>query len=159
MKQFILKLSLKETNIYRKISVKENVGFFELHDIIQIVFGWGNAHLHHFKIGRLVIGDYDNEDDIPPDYIYEGEANLSMILLNETEILYEYDFGDGWKIIIKLLEVKKESTERTAEVIESFGPMLADDCGGVENLESIAKVEADVKTLNFLLDEYYQNKN
>lgn len=130
--------------------------FVELHNIIQILFGWGNNHLHHFKIDSLVIGDYDDEDDIPANYTYEGEADLKLVLDNESEFLYEYDFGDSWQVGIEILEIKNRELDSLPVVIESHGQMAADDCGGIEGLKSIPFVNPDVETLNVLLTQYYR---
>lgn len=158
MKQFILKLELKETNISRKICINENVSFFELHDIIQIVFGWGNNHLHHFKIGQWVIGDYEDENELPVNYTYEGEVNLSSILDNESEMVYEYDFGDGWIVDIKVVEREIIKGEQDPEILECNGPMVSENCGGPSGLSELPTVEASLESLNFLLATYYRNK-
>ena len=150
------KLSLKGTDITRTIAIGEDMTFFELHEIIQILYGWGDNHLHHFKIDSLVIGDYDDENDIPPNYTYEGEADLKLILDNESKFLYEYDFGDGWQVGIEILEIKNRELDSLPVVIESHGQMAADDCGGIEGLKSIPFVNPDVETLNVLLTQYYR---
>lgn len=158
MRKYILRLSLKGTDITRTIAIGEDMTFFELHDIIQILFGWGDSHLHHFKVDSLVIGDYDDEDDIPTNYTYEGEADLSVILDNEPKFLYEYDFGDGWQVGIEVLEIKNREVDTLPVVIESHGSMAADDCGGVEGLKTIPVVNIDVETLNVLLAQYYRDR-
>ena len=159
MREYILRLSLKGTDITRTIAIGEDMTFFELHDIIQILFGWGDNHLHHFKVDCLVIGDYDDEDDIPPNYTYEGEADLSVILDNEPEFLYEYDFGDSWQVGIEVLEIKNREVDTLPVVIESHGSMATDDCGGVEGLNSNSLANVDVETLNVLLTQYYRDKD
>ena len=158
MKEYILRLSLKGTDITRTVAISEDMTFFELHNIIQILFGWGDNHMHHFKIDSLVIGDYDDEDDIPPNYTYEGEADLDVIIENEPEFLYEYDFGDGWQVCIKVLEIKNRETDTLPVVLESHGQMATDDCGGIEGLKSIPWIKADLETLNMLLAQYYREK-
>jgi len=158
VKEYILTLSLKGTDITRKLAIGENVTFSQLHEIIQILFGWGNQHLHHFKIGNLVVGDYDDENDIPVNYTYEGELNLFTVLQNEPEILYEYDFGDSWQVSIEVIEIKDREVDTLPVVIETHGSMAADDCGGVEGLKSLPVINVNEEILNFLLNQYYREK-
>lgn len=159
MKKYILELKLIGAEIARKISISDNMSFSELHDIIQIIFGWGNSHLHHFRIGNLVIGDYDNENEIPDNYIYEKEARLSTVLSDKPDVLYEYDFGDSWQISINVLEAQElEKGSCLPEVIETYGTMLVDDCGGVEKLKSLSLITPNIENLNFLLKQHYYTK-
>lgn len=50
MKNYILEIKLKglTPTVMRKVQVKEGITFRELHDIIQIVFSWGNYHMYKF---------------------------------------------------------------------------------------------------------------
>ena len=49
-----MKISLADIKplIWRRIEVKDDITFYELHHIIQIVTGWWNAHLFEFKINN-----------------------------------------------------------------------------------------------------------
>jgi pRiA4b ORF-3-like protein len=37
--------------IWRRVLVRRESTLAQLHDVIQIVFGWSDAHLHRFRIG------------------------------------------------------------------------------------------------------------
>ena len=52
-----LKITLEgiSPKIWRRLLVKDNITFQKLHDIIQIVMGWGNYHMFEFQIGDMCI--------------------------------------------------------------------------------------------------------
>ena len=52
-----LKITLEgiSPKIWRRFLVKDNIAFQKLHDVIQIVMGWGNYHLFEFNVGNITI--------------------------------------------------------------------------------------------------------
>ena len=156
MQQYILKMELKGSNLWREIAVSGGMNFSDLHDIIQTIFGWGNKHLHRFMVGRLEIGDYEDEDDMPINFKYEGDANIDLIFLNKKTILYEYDYGDGWQIEITVLEVKEIKKFAPPCVLKSEGGMAKDDCGGVGGLKELGEIPTNIDELNAILAYTYE---
>ena len=156
MKQYILKMELEGSNLLRKVALAGNLTFSDLHDIIQTIFGWENMHLHRFIVGNLEIGDYENEDDIPINFKYEGDADLNLIFLNTEKIQYEYDYGDSWRIEISVLEIKDIKKATAPYVIEAEGGMAKDDCGGVGGLKELGEIPVNVDELNAILTYTYE---
>jgi Plasmid pRiA4b ORF-3-like protein len=94
-----IKVTLHGTHplIWRRILVPGNTTLLKLHDILQIVMGWENAHLHMFKIKGSVYGDPIDEEDDDLGTIDEATVKLSHLIRREGQRLsYEYDFGDSW---------------------------------------------------------------
>ena len=56
MKFYQLKISLLETQpqIWRRFVVPAGITLDRLHDVIQIVMGWEDMHIHEFRIGNKV---------------------------------------------------------------------------------------------------------
>ena len=85
-----------EPPIWRRIQVRDSTALDRLHDILQVVMGWTDSHLHQFIVGETYFG--------PPDPYYddlqlsdEAGVRLSRIARNEGfAFTYEYDFGDSW---------------------------------------------------------------
>jgi Plasmid pRiA4b ORF-3-like protein len=48
--------------IWRRIEVPANFTLEGLHDVLQVIMGWANYHLHHFQIGGLMYGEPTPED-------------------------------------------------------------------------------------------------
>jgi len=45
-----------EPLIWRRVRVTRSVTFKQLHEILQIVMGWQDSHLHEFRAGKLILG-------------------------------------------------------------------------------------------------------
>lgn len=156
MKSYVLKMELKGSNIYREISVSGGIKFSELHDTIQTIFGWKNKHLHRFTVGRLEIGNYENEDEIPINFSYEGDVNVDLIFLNNETIQYEYDYGDGWQIEITVLEINNIRKYEAPRVLKLGGGMAKEDCGGVVGLKEMKEIPSNIEELNTILSYMYE---
>lgn len=52
MAGYICKIVIEDTHppVWRRVVIPERITFAELHEIIQILFGWDDAHLHDFQI-------------------------------------------------------------------------------------------------------------
>jgi len=87
-----------EPLIWRRIRVARSATFKQLHDILQIVLGWQDSHLHEFRGGKLILGMKDaNEPDERENLQDEAEWSLSDLLAaGVSEFEYVYDFGDDW---------------------------------------------------------------
>ncbi len=95
----VLRLELLgiEPLIWRRIRVAPAVTFKRLHDILQLVMGWQDSHLHEFRAGELAIGMRD-ADDSPEDLQDENAWSLGKLLqTGVAEFDYLYDFGDDWE--------------------------------------------------------------
>ena len=55
-------MRLRDTDIWRKIANTGNYSLADLHTIIQIAFGWEDSHIHQFDVGKMIIGNYDDEE-------------------------------------------------------------------------------------------------
>jgi hypothetical protein len=131
-----LKISLKYMRppIWRRVQVPKDITLAELHDVIQVTFGWMGYHLHQFEVDDTVYGDPSMLDDGFGDRTH-NEARLRLgQLVNRgiTRFFYTYDFGDNW-----LHEIKVEKVLPAAPGVDY--PVLTggkrrappEDCGGV----------------------------
>jgi len=96
----LLRIELLEIEplIWRRVRVSRSVSLKTLHNILQIVMGWQDSHLHEFRAGKLILGmkDIDKFDEREN---LEDEADWSLKELLDTgvaEFEYVYDFGDDW---------------------------------------------------------------
>jgi hypothetical protein len=68
-----------------------------LHDILQIVTGWGDYHLHIFTIEGSIYGDPADDEYGDLGTLNEARFKLNQVIYLEGQRLsYEYDFGDSW---------------------------------------------------------------
>ncbi len=94
-----LKITLNSTRppVWRRVLVPGDTTLRQLHDLLQIVMGWTDSHLHQFVIGGATYGatEYDDEGDL--ELLPEQRYRLSQVVPKPgARFVYEYDFGDGW---------------------------------------------------------------
>ena len=155
MKNHLLKISLNNTDIWRRISIPYGFNFAKLHEVIQIIFGWKNYHLHEFNIsGLLIVADKgDDTDMITEKFSYESEMNLDAILSKEKSFTYAYDFGDGWELTIEVEEIAPEGNTYP-ELKEFGGTMVKENCGGIYGLQEQGDDPVDAEKINWVLKKY-----
>ena len=99
---FQLKITLLDLKppIWRRIQIRDCT-LDAFHDVLQVVMGWENSHLHRFDINGQAFGDPDifEEDFLEFDMHDSRKTMLSQIVPKDGKrcrFMYEYDFGDGW---------------------------------------------------------------
>jgi Plasmid pRiA4b ORF-3-like protein len=144
------KVSLKESHplIWRRIQVPDcTLG--ELHEILQVVMGWEDCHLHQFIVRGEYYGPVDPED------MHWGiekgdEEKISISQVAKTgrkvRFTYEYDFVDSWQheiVLEKILE--PEPNETYPRCIEGERASPPEDVGGSLGYDDFLKAIADPK--------------
>ena len=130
-----LKIELTGTDIKRTIAVPEHMTLEDLHDAIQSVMGWEDAHLWSFTDGRRdgVIYELPHKDDGFPPFARRLTLDASKVLLRKAlpkrgaKLFYEYDFGDNWEHVIT-----RQADPKTPEIacVKAQGPDGIEDIGG-----------------------------
>ncbi|MEI8283177.1 MAG: plasmid pRiA4b ORF-3 family protein [Armatimonadota bacterium] len=127
-----LKIVLNDTSpkVTRTIQVPGSFHLGKLHDIIQIVMGWQERHLHYFKIGETVYEPMDTEMDRES----KIESKFSLDFLEQSGVKsmeYTYDFGDDWNHTVTLVKVlSQDITIRYPRCISGKMACPPEDCGG-----------------------------
>jgi Plasmid pRiA4b ORF-3-like protein len=90
-----LKVTLKRVTpaIWRSVRLPVIATLSDLHQVIQLLFGWDGDHLHAFQVGRRTYSD--------PSFTLEDAADEDGIRLRDAcrpgvKVGYEYDFGASW---------------------------------------------------------------
>jgi len=104
--QFKVTLKGSKPPIWRRIQVRSDTRLDQMHEIIQVVMGWEDYHLHQFIIFDQYFGvphdDYLGFIDMHDEKRYQ----LSDFGAKEGfKCIYEYDFGDGWEHILLLEKI------------------------------------------------------
>ena len=81
--------------IGRRLLVRSDSTVAQLHEVLQIAFGWDDEHLNRFEIrGREYAVYRDGGGMIGID---ARDVRLCDLKLRRLErFVYEYDFGDSW---------------------------------------------------------------
>jgi len=116
--------------IWRRLLVRSDSTIADLHDTLQITFGWSDDHLHRFIIhgrqyGIAYIGGITFRDD--PRRIKLSDLGLRA----KEKFFYEYDFNDQWRHLIRVEAILPMEPDRFYPVCIS-GKRAAppEDCGG-----------------------------
>jgi hypothetical protein len=130
MQFFQIKITLNDIKppIWRRILVAPEIKLDKLHDVLQIVMGWTNSHLHQFKTPLGDIAD-------PAFELEEAKSSKKTTLQSvlpgpNSHIIYEYDFGDSWEHQILLENVVELDDPVLAVCLEGARAYPPEDCGG-----------------------------
>lgn len=132
--------------IWRRILVDSSTTLPVFHEVLQIVMGWTNSHLHQFIAGSNYYGIPD-PDFSPPEFRDEKKFRLSQLLKSEKDtLIYEYDFGDGWehKIVLeKIMPFTPNANVPTC--IKGKGACPPEDVGGIWGFYNFLEALGDKK--------------
>src|SRR3954447_19830432 len=92
-----LKVLLRNVHpaVWRRVTLSDALSIADLHQVIQLLLGWNDDHLHRFCIqggeyGVEYAGGLEFDDDA-------AAVPLSRFQFQPSErFLYEYDFTAGW---------------------------------------------------------------
>jgi hypothetical protein len=139
-----VRVDLDDTSppLWRRLELASDTHLDELHDVIQIAFGWTDSHLHRFSAGPNPYPD--TERYLSPFEVEEGEegtpegaVRLDEVLAEVGDTLYYlYDFGDDWLHSLTLEAVlPRDDTAPRATCTAGRRPGPPEDCGGVPGYE------------------------
>lgn len=133
-KTYQLKVALKGAKppIWRRFLVDSAMTLAEFHDVLQIVMGWSDSHLHQFTAYGVAYGIPDPEFDLEGVHD-ERKVKLAQILGHEKDaMVYEYDFGDGWTHKITLEKILPfDAAVPLPACIKAKGACPPEDVGGL----------------------------
>lgn len=147
MPTFTFKIDLINTEplVSRTIKVSSETTLYLMHHIIQTVMGWENRHLYEFTINTLLFADSRLVDED-----YGDVTDVKTVLMEDVfpktgaTAIYLYDFGDGWKHQIELIEVSNApQNELLPSFVSGQNACPPEDCGGVYRYKEIIEILAD----------------
>ena len=162
MSGYKIRLTLySETELWREVEIPSDITFERLHFIIQKLFGFRKRHMWEFRIPK----EYPDRDEVDLNDIAKTidmkkslKTKVSNILDKQSVIVYEYDFGDSWEIIIHKLENTKYKN-KTALIIDykgRYNPM--DDIGGFLVYDEMMEAVGEGEDIFDVADEYGINE-
>ena len=142
-----IKVTLDDTHppIWRRILVPGNTTLLKLHDVLQIVMGWEDYHLHMFTIEGLIYGDPADEEYGDLGTLDEANYKLGQVIHREGQrFSYEYDFGDSWDhtlLVEKILPPAEGA--RSPLCLKGKRACPPEDVGGVWGYENFLEAIRD----------------
>lgn len=156
-----LRVSIDTTpDIWRLLEIDAGLSLADMHDVLQIVFGWHDTHLHEFaehdpaiygipRIGALgrkarVWRAPHSDNDIHT--LDEADDALGAVLdsLGGSPLHYQYDFGDDWWHRIDLIEdIEDDPRAPRARVIRGARSGPLENSGGAQGYGDLLDALAD----------------
>lgn len=146
-----LKVTLKDISpaVWRRFAVPNDFRLDRLHDIIQIVMGWSDSHLHEFEIkGKRYSEAVEDADPFGAPPLDESKFHLSDLVSKKGEkFSYLYDFGDSWEheVVLESVEIIPKGFEISISCQEGKNACPPEDVGGVPGYEEFLKTIANPK--------------
>ncbi|MHC1712870.1 MAG: plasmid pRiA4b ORF-3 family protein [Solidesulfovibrio sp.] len=144
-----LKIELDEIapTIWRRFIVPSNISLDRLHDIIQIVMGWKDYHLHEFIIKNNI---YTENPESPDEGKEENKFILEdLIKRKNTSFKYHYDFGDDWLHTVVVENINfNENIRFPLCCLEGARACPPEDVGGIYGYEDFCKSISDENDKN-----------
>ena len=156
-------VSLEEITprIWRRFLLRDNATFHELHDTLQKACGWENCHLYQFleihSSKCLAESPYceDSGNSCPS----AGEVKISSFFHKAGDsCIYEYDFGDCWRHVVKLNSIASLPGQFRRKLVGGERAFPPEDCGGImgyeESVEALLISDSKLKDM----DEYAKDE-
>jgi hypothetical protein len=162
--------------IWRRFEVPKNISAARLAYIVMTLFEMKASHLFSFDVPsgenyKITMGERaldfpvikelaDEMDvrhlELPSVYEEDDEekedaaATLLGHILNTPmqQLVFWYDFGDGWKVTLKLEDIYEDKDlpgRELPRVLEGAGYGIVEDCGGPGGLAELVKAMAKKK--------------
>ena len=145
---YVMKIRLIESKpaIWRRFCVPGETTLDRLHDIIQVVMGWRECHLHSFLIdGQRYTespGDYD-EDALDE----SGFALAELVLQENAKFTYQYDYGDDWQheLVVESINEVPDGHKACIGCMDGKRNCPPEDVGGITGFSEFLAAIRDPK--------------
>jgi Plasmid pRiA4b ORF-3-like protein len=128
--------------IWRRLRLPASTTLAQLHQVIQVAFGWEDAHLHAFEVGgrRYSRPDFELWDQTAD----EGKARLRDLASRPGgRLRYTYDFGDSWEHDLLVEDTLAPDGVAHAACLGGRRAGPPEDCGGVWGYAELCDILAD----------------
>ena len=134
--------------MWRRVQVPGGIKLNRLHDVLQIVMGWTDSHLHQFRVGTIFYS-LPSDDGFYPDVEQRDERRFRLADIAQHEkatLIYEYDFGDGWEHQVVVEKVLPPDSQKTyARCLDGKNNRPPEDCGGIFGYYDLLKAISNPK--------------
>ncbi|MBK1720295.1 plasmid pRiA4b ORF-3 family protein [Thiocystis violacea] len=130
--------------IWRRLLILDATPLPVVHRAIQVAMGWTDSHLHQFMMGGEYFGIPDPEFGFE-EILDENRYQLAQLLRAEKDsMIYEYDFGDGWRHKITLEKVLPLDPDAVLpRCLKGKGACPPEDVGGIWGYYGFLEALAD----------------
>lgn len=144
-RRYLLKIALMhiEPEIWRRAIIPGSITLDRLHDVVQIIMGWQDSHLHQFTIGTK---NYSDDPEIKVAGLDEERFRLvDLVRKKGRKFKYLYDFGDCWfhEITVEDSDISAPEIAEPVYCLEGSRACPPEDVGGDAGYYEFCKVMVD----------------
>ncbi|TQR21839.1 plasmid pRiA4b ORF-3 family protein [Psychrobacillus vulpis] len=163
MKAYILKLLFEDIKplVWRRVILPADATFNRLHETIQYVTNFQSEISPYHSFGVEIDGNYiTNNESILEEYKgknYAGQTvkqpariKIDSYLEKSGEFIYNYDFGDDWRIRVVLEDTVEDYYFGYPTLLDGEGMAPPEDVGGPPGYEEFIRVFHDPKHPDYL---------
>jgi hypothetical protein len=140
----VLKSQLQDVTpeIWRRFEIPVECTLHDLHEVMQVLFGWADYHMYQFLIDeRRYEKIYPDVDQRDP---YDAEEYSLGDLLDEgDQFEYNYDFGDSWRIDMEVRAVRDNPDSKQLRCLDGERAGPPEDSGGPPGYDDFLQVNQD----------------
>lgn len=84
--------------VWRRLEIPSTLTLDEVHEVMQVAFGWYDLHLHQFETVCGEFTDPERDEWGASDAGDEAQVAIAQVAAEEkAKVVYVYDFGDDWR--------------------------------------------------------------
>ena len=112
--------------VSRKLAVRSDQTLTDLHQLIYLAFDWYDDHLYAFWLSGKFWGDHEGAF-ATPDSAREIGFRSARIRLDQLglevgqTLAYVFDFGDEWRVRLKLSEIRPAVVTELPGILDRRG--------------------------------------
>ena len=117
-----------EGTVVRTIAVRDDQTLEQLHEALRLAFGWADTHLYSFWLSGKFWDGEETEYTAPFEVDEMGKAKRSarvpiveLGLRKGKAIAYLFDFGDEWRLLLKVVDRWPVGDESYPMLVEAEG--------------------------------------
>lgn len=140
-KHLQLRVQLRHTKVWRRISIPATASFGGLHHAIQDAFDWEDSHLYEFRRGSKILASSPYRESFEATPLLDAEAvKLTRALGSKgRRCEYEYDFGDCWVHDIEVEDLV-DVPAKSPWLLDGEGSAPPEDCGGIPGYQRLLEL-------------------
>ena len=133
--QLHVSLAFSDPVIWRRIVIPGEITLLQLHEVLQVCFGWSGEHSHQFYVGKVFYST-----DSATTYPRFIEDFVEIHTIEEAMrwcFTYMYDAGDGWEHTLELEEILAPEKNTKPRVLDGEWAAPPEEVNGVHGYAEI----------------------
>jgi hypothetical protein len=123
---YVFEAALDEyPDVSRRLALRGDQTLVDLHEELRRAFEWWDDHLYSFWLDGEFWGSKESEytSPIEPENgVKTADVEVARLTLDPgQEIAYVFDFGDEWRVRLRLAEVRPAGDETYPAILERRG--------------------------------------